>query len=160
MFTSRMPLALDQARAAAGRGESPIGAVLTAPDGTVIAADGNRVRELADPTAHAEMLVIRAAARALASERLTGCGLTVTLEPCPMCAGAISLARIARRRRPRRPRLLAPDLPPCARGLRRPAGGRVRRPAAPLLPRSPRLRPRWPAAGSRVRRTAHRAACP
>ena len=95
MFTSRMPLALDQARAAAERGESPIGAVLTAPDGTVIAADGNRVRELADPTAHAEMLVIRAAARALSSERLTGCGLTVTLEPCPMCAGAISLARIA-----------------------------------------------------------------
>lgn len=96
MFTSRMPLALDQARAAADRGESPIGAVLTTPDGTVLAADGNRVRELADPTAHAEMLVIRAAARALGSERLTGCGLTVTLEPCPMCAGAISLARIAR----------------------------------------------------------------
>ena len=62
----------------------------------MLAADGNRVRELADPTAHAEMLVIRAAARALGSERLTGCGLWVTLEPCPMCAGAIAHARIAR----------------------------------------------------------------
>lgn len=91
-----MPLALEQARAAAARGEAPVGAVVTAPDGSVLAADGNRVRELSDPTAHAEILVIRAAARLLMNERLTGCGLTVTLEPCPMCAGAISQARIAR----------------------------------------------------------------
>lgn len=96
MFTSRMPLALDQARAAARRGETPVGAVLTGPDGAVVAANGNRVRELADPTAHAEMLVIRTGALVLGSERLTGCGLTVTLEPCAMCAGAISLARIGR----------------------------------------------------------------
>lgn len=85
-----------EARAAMARGETPVGAVLSGPDGAVLAADGNRVRELADPTAHAEMLVIRAAARRLGSERLTGCGLTVTLEPCPMCAGAIAHARIAR----------------------------------------------------------------
>lgn len=96
MFINRMPLALDQARAAAARGETPVGAVLTGPDGALLAADGNRVRELADPTAHAEILVLRAGARALGTERLTGCGVTVTLEPCPMCAGAISQARIAR----------------------------------------------------------------
>ncbi|MEM1160711.1 MAG: nucleoside deaminase [Pseudomonadota bacterium] len=94
-FTSYMELALGQARAAAARGETPVGAVLTAPDGTVLAKDGNRVRELSDPTAHAEMLVMRRAAAALGSERLTGCGLTVTLEPCPMCAGAIAHARVA-----------------------------------------------------------------
>lgn len=96
MFTSHMDRALEEARRAAARGEAPIGAVLSAPDGRVLAAEGNRVRELADPTAHAELLVIRAGAAALGSERLTGCGLTVTLEPCAMCAGAISLARIAR----------------------------------------------------------------
>jgi cytidine deaminase len=96
MFTSHMDRALAEARAAAARGETPVGAVLSAPDGAVLAAAGNRVRELRDPTAHAEMLVIRAGAAALGSERLTGCGLTVTLEPCPMCAGAISFARIAR----------------------------------------------------------------
>jgi len=96
MFASHMDRALDEARAAALRGESPVGAVLSAPDGRVLAADGNRVREFSDPTAHAEMLVIRAAAAVLGGERLTGCGLTVTLEPCPMCAGAIALARIAR----------------------------------------------------------------
>ncbi|MEM7189518.1 MAG: nucleoside deaminase [Pseudomonadota bacterium] len=95
MFTSSMDQALDEARAAAARGETPVGAVLTAPDGTVLAADGNRARELNDPTAHAEMLVIRAGAERLGQERLTGCGLTVTLEPCPMCAGAIAHARIA-----------------------------------------------------------------
>ena len=95
MFTSQMPLALSQARAAAERGETPVGAVVTGPDGSVLAADGNRVRELADPTAHAEILVLRAAALRLGSERLIDCGLTVTLEPCPMCAGAISQARIA-----------------------------------------------------------------
>ena len=95
-FTGQIERALAEARAAAGRGETPVGAVLSAPDGRVLAADGNRVRELGDPTAHAELLVIRAGAALLGSERLTGCGLTVTLEPCPMCAGAISLARIGR----------------------------------------------------------------
>lgn len=91
-----MERALAEARAAAARGETPVGAVLSAPDGQVLAADGNRVRELGDPTAHAEILVIRTACGLVGSERLTGCGLTVTLEPCPMCAGAISFARIAR----------------------------------------------------------------
>lgn len=95
-FTSHMNRALAEARAAAERGESPIGAVVAGPDGQVLAADGNRVRELHDPTAHAEVLVLRAAARAAGSERLGGCDLYVTLEPCPMCAAAISFARIAR----------------------------------------------------------------
>ncbi|MEM9063144.1 MAG: nucleoside deaminase [Pseudomonadota bacterium] len=95
MFQSRMTEALEQARLAAARGEAPIGAVLTAPDGRIVAADGNRVRELNDPTAHAEILVLRSAGESLGSDRLTGCGLTVTLEPCPMCAGAIAHARIA-----------------------------------------------------------------
>jgi cytidine deaminase len=91
-----MDMALDEARAAAGRGEVPVGAVLVASDGTVLARAGNRTRELHDPTAHAEMLVIREAAAKLGSERLTGADLYVTLEPCPMCAAAISFARIAR----------------------------------------------------------------
>jgi tRNA(adenine34) deaminase len=91
-----MARALDEARAAAGRGEVPIGAVLLGPDGSVLAADGNRTRALNDPTAHAEVLVIRAAAQRLGQERLTGCDLYVTLEPCPMCAAAISFARIRR----------------------------------------------------------------
>jgi len=91
-----MEHALAEARAAAERGESPIGAVVVGPDGAMLAADGNRVRELADPSAHAELLAIRAAAQLLGSERLIGCDLYVTLEPCPMCAGAISLARIRR----------------------------------------------------------------
>jgi len=95
-FTSHMDQALAEARAAAARGETPVGAVVVAADGRVIAADGNRVRERADPTAHAEMLALRAAAAAVGSERLAGCDLYVTLEPCPMCAGAISLARIRR----------------------------------------------------------------
>ncbi|MEO9827290.1 MAG: nucleoside deaminase [Paracoccaceae bacterium] len=95
-FNSQMDLALSQARAAAKRGEVPVGAVLIAPDGAVLAQAGNRTRELNDPTAHAEMLVIRAAAAHLGTERLTGCALYVTLEPCPMCAAAISAARIAR----------------------------------------------------------------
>ena len=95
-FTSHMERALSEAKAAAARGESPVGAVIVGPGGEVLAADGNRVRELRDPTAHAEMLVIRAAAGVLGNERLTGCDLFVTLEPCPMCAGAISLARIRR----------------------------------------------------------------
>ncbi len=95
-FKSHMDIALAEARAAATRGEVPVGAALVGPDGKVLARDGNRTRELSDPTAHAEMLVIRAAASALGSERLSGCDLYVTLEPCPMCAAAISAARIAR----------------------------------------------------------------
>ncbi len=90
-----MALALAEARAAASRGEVPIGAVLVR-DGAVIAAAGNRSRELNDPTAHAEMLVVRKACAVLGAERLTGCDLYVTLEPCPMCAAAISFARIRR----------------------------------------------------------------
>lgn len=95
-FTSHMDRALAEAKAAAGRGETPVGAVIVGPDGVVLASDGNRVREFADPSAHAEMLVLRTAARSIGSERLTGCDLYVTLEPCPMCAGAISLARVRR----------------------------------------------------------------
>ena len=95
-FTSHMDRALVEARAAADRGETPVGAVVVAPGGRVVAAEGNRVRQQADPTAHAEILVLKAAGRAIGSERLSGCDLYVTLEPCPMCAGAISLARIRR----------------------------------------------------------------
>jgi cytidine deaminase len=96
VFDSHMQTALAEARAAARRGEVPVGAVLVAPDGRILARAGNRTRELRDPTAHAEMLVIRAACAVLGSERLSGCALYVTLEPCPMCAQAISAARIAR----------------------------------------------------------------
>jgi tRNA(adenine34) deaminase len=95
-FKSHMSLALEEARAAADRGEVPVGAVLVDAGGRVLARAGNRTREWHDPTAHAEMLVIREGARVLGSERLTGCDLYVTLEPCPMCAQAISAARIAR----------------------------------------------------------------
>jgi cytidine deaminase len=91
----QMARALVEARAAALRGEVPIGAVVSAPDGSILAAAGNRTLELSDPTAHAELLAIRAACAALGSERLPGCTLHVTLEPCPMCASAISQARIA-----------------------------------------------------------------
>lgn len=90
-----MDRALDAARAAAERGEVPVGAVVVR-DGAVIATAGNRTLADRDPTAHAEILAIRAAAAALGSERLVGCDLYVTLEPCPMCAGAISFARIRR----------------------------------------------------------------
>ncbi|MBF9046313.1 nucleoside deaminase [Rhodobacterales bacterium LSUCC0031] len=90
-----MEAALDQARAAAAAGEVPVGAVIVR-EGRIIAAARNRMRELTDPTAHAEMLAIRAACQNLGSERLTGCDLWVTLEPCPACAGAIAAARIAR----------------------------------------------------------------
>lgn len=90
-----MGLALDEARAAAGRGEVPVGAVVVQGE-RVLARAGNRTRELADPTAHAEMLAIREACRVLRSERLVGCDLYVTLEPCPMCAAAISAARVGR----------------------------------------------------------------
>ena len=91
-----MEMALVEARAAALRGEVPVGAVVSGSDGRVLAAAGNRTRELSDPTAHAEMLAIRAACAKLGSERLIDCDLTVTLEPCPMCATAISFARIRR----------------------------------------------------------------
>jgi tRNA(Arg) A34 adenosine deaminase TadA len=90
-----MALALDEARAAGARGEVPVGAVLVR-DGAVLATAGNRTRELNDPTAHAEVLAIRAGGRMLGSERLIGCDLWVTLEPCPMCAAAISFARVRR----------------------------------------------------------------
>jgi tRNA(Arg) A34 adenosine deaminase TadA len=91
-----MSLALEAARAAALRGEVPVGAVVAGPDGAVVASAGNRTRELADPTAHAEILAIRAAAAARGSERLEDCDLFVTLEPCAMCAAAVSFARIRR----------------------------------------------------------------
>ena len=91
-----MELALAEARDAAGRGEVPVGAVVAAADGTVLAQAGNRIEELNDPTAHAEVLALRAAADALGSPRLIGCDLVVTLEPCAMCAQAASLARIRR----------------------------------------------------------------
>lgn len=91
-----MDQALAQARAAAERGEVPVGAVLVSADGLVLAAAGNRTRELSDPTAHAEVLVIREACRRLGTERLAGSDLWVTLEPCAMCAAAISFARIRR----------------------------------------------------------------
>lgn len=93
---SYMETALAEARAAAGRGEVPVGAVIVGPDGGVLAADGNRTRALSDVTAHAEVLVIRAAAAKLGSERLPECDLYVTLEPCALCAAAISFARIRR----------------------------------------------------------------
>ncbi len=91
-----MARAFAEAEAAGWRGEVPVGAVLVGDDGVVIAAAGNRVEAEHDPTAHAEMLVLRAAAAALGQKQLDGCDLYVTLEPCPMCAAAISLARIRR----------------------------------------------------------------
>jgi tRNA(adenine34) deaminase len=94
-FSNHMDQALEEARKAAARGEVPVGAVIVR-DGQVIARDGNRTLELKDPTAHAEMLAIRAACAVVGSERLPGCDLYVTLEPCPMCATAISFARLAR----------------------------------------------------------------
>ena len=95
-FTSHMSEALSEARAAAARGEVPVGAVLLDPQGRIVARAGNRTRELSDPSAHAEMLAIRAACAAAGSERLPGHVLYVTLEPCAMCAAAIAAARIAR----------------------------------------------------------------
>ncbi|WP_170592957.1 nucleoside deaminase [Ruegeria arenilitoris] len=96
VFRTHMDKALEQARAAGDRGEVPVGAVIVSPDGRIIAADGNRTRELHDPTAHAEILVLRAACRAVGSERLMGHDLYVTLEPCAMCAAALAAARIRR----------------------------------------------------------------
>ena len=94
-FASHMQQALIEARSAAQRGEVPVGAVLISGDGQIF-ADGNRTRATNDPTAHAEILVIRAACNATGSERLPGAALYVTLEPCAMCAAAIAAARIAR----------------------------------------------------------------
>jgi len=94
-MTSFMDMALDEARAAGARGEVPVGCVLVR-DGAVLARAGNSTLADRDPTAHAEMVAIRAAAAALGSERLDGCDLYVTLEPCAMCAGALAFARIRR----------------------------------------------------------------
>jgi tRNA(adenine34) deaminase len=94
-MSSFMDLAMEEARAAQAAGEVPVGCVIVR-DGIVIAAAGNRTIAGRDPTAHAEMLAIRAAATALGSERLTDCDLYVTLEPCAMCAAAMSFARIRR----------------------------------------------------------------
>jgi tRNA(adenine34) deaminase len=91
-----MAMALAEAEAAAARGEVPVGAVLVAGDGQVLARDGNRIVERHDPTAHAEMLALRAGAEALGNERLLDTTLFVTLEPCAMCTGAASLARVSR----------------------------------------------------------------
>ena len=96
VFRSYMDMALEEARAAGARGEVPVGAVVVAPGGAVVARAGNRTRELCDPSGHAEVLAIRAACKAAGSERLPGHDLYVTLEPCPMCASLISQARIAR----------------------------------------------------------------
>jgi tRNA(adenine34) deaminase len=93
---NHMQHALAEAEAAGARAEVPIGAVIVTADGRLIASASNRTRELKDPTAHAEMLAIRAACAALGAERLPDCDLYVTLEPCPMCAAAISFARIRR----------------------------------------------------------------
>ena len=90
-----MSVAFAEARAAAARGEVPVGAAIVR-EGRIVASAGNRPRELRDPSAHAEMLAIRRACEALDDVRLSGCDLYVTLEPCTMCAGAISFARIRR----------------------------------------------------------------
>jgi tRNA(adenine34) deaminase len=91
-----MKMALAEARQVAERGEVPIGAVVVSPDGQILGRSGNRPIELHDPSGHAEMLAMRQAASALGNYRLTGCTIFVTLEPCPMCAGAMVHARLAR----------------------------------------------------------------
>ncbi|MCH2077748.1 MAG: nucleoside deaminase [Rhodobacteraceae bacterium] len=91
-----MKRALELAAEAAEAGEVPVGAVLVGPDGAVLAETRNRMREAHDPTAHAEIAAIRAACASMGADRLIGCDLYVTLEPCPMCAAAISAARVAR----------------------------------------------------------------
>lgn len=96
VFRSYMDRALQEARAAAERGEVPVGAVIVGPSGEVVAATGNRTREWNDPTAHAEIVALRAACAAAGSERLPGHDLYVTLEPCAMCAAALAAARVAR----------------------------------------------------------------
>jgi tRNA(adenine34) deaminase len=94
-MTSFMDMALEEARAAGARGEVPVGCVIVR-DGAVVASAGNRTLADRDPTAHAEIIAIRAAAASLGSERLEACDLYVTLEPCAMCAGAVAFARIRR----------------------------------------------------------------
>lgn len=94
-MTGFMEAAIEEAEAAAKRGEVPVGAAIVC-NGEIVARAGNRTLELKDPTAHAEMLALREACGKLDNERLTGCDLYVTLEPCPMCAAAISFARIRR----------------------------------------------------------------
>ena len=96
VFKSFMDQALAEARAAAERGEVPVGAVVVDPSGSVVASAGNRTRELSDPSAHAEMLALRAACAASGTQRLPNHDLYVTLEPCAMCAGVIAATRIAR----------------------------------------------------------------
>ena len=139
-------LAFAAARRAAQDGEVPVGAVVVR-DGTVLAVAHNRPRALNDPTAHAEILAIRAACTALGDDRLPGCDLYVTLEPCPMCAGAIAFARIRRLYygaadpkgggvEARRPRVQPADLPPRAGGLWRLPRGRGGFPVARFLPRA------------------------
>lgn len=95
-WTSPMSRALDEARLAPQTGDVPVGAVVLGPDGEVLAAARNRCEADADPTAHAEILALRQAARARGQVRLEDCTLVVTLEPCTMCAGAVVLARVAR----------------------------------------------------------------
>lgn len=96
-FRSHMQAALAEARAAAERGETPVGAVIVDPaTQAVLAATGNRTRELSDPTAHAEVLALRAVCASRGTERLPGLDIWVTLEPCPICAAALSAARVAR----------------------------------------------------------------
>ena len=96
VFRSYMDDALIEARAAEARGEVPVGAVIVSPEGVIVGRGGNRTRSDNDPTAHAEIVAIRAACAALGQERLAGYDLYVTLEPCPMCAAAMSNARISR----------------------------------------------------------------
>ncbi|MEN2494386.1 MAG: tRNA-specific adenosine deaminase [Hyphomicrobiaceae bacterium hypho_1] len=96
MRINYMSEALKEARKAARRGEVPVGATLVATNGSIIASDGNRTREMNDPTAHAEILVIRKGCYINGTERLNGCDLYVSLEPCTMCAAAISFVRIRR----------------------------------------------------------------
>ncbi len=94
--TTHMSVALEEAEAAASRGEVPVGAVIVDKTGKIVARSGNRTRELSDPSGHAEILAIRAACQNCGSERIGDCDLYVTLEPCSMCATAISFARIRR----------------------------------------------------------------
>ncbi|MEG3662310.1 nucleoside deaminase [Celeribacter halophilus] len=95
-FRSYMDEALKEARLAESRGEVPVGAVVVSPEGEIVGRGGNRTREDRDPTAHAEIVALRAACRSVGQDRLSGYDLYVTLEPCPMCAAAISHARIRR----------------------------------------------------------------
>ena len=124
-----MRLALDEAEAAAARGEVPVGAVIVR-DGAILARAGNETLARDDPTAHAEMLVIRAAAAAGGSQRLAGADLYVTLEPCPMCAAAISFARIRRLYFGPAIRKAAPSSTACGCSASRPATTRRRSMAA------------------------------